>query len=420
MIGQKETHCVLKSAAMAAILVSTMGAPVVAKDKDDDDKGERGRFDNIITALVAPPVVSNGLIAGEPTEVIAMLNAPGVPNNLAADPNNFGHQIPAGGRMEVELGGSFQRNGVDNDKPFVPINSNAFFVLVTGLPQMPITAPAGAGVQHGNYSISDDGDKLITVTPLGGSGANGLEQARAAQIGFKVVHIRPRPNTNAGPAPFTNGPQGSKGTLKIRFYDSQGKLVEKGKGEVWFPESVGRVVGSTNAGLATGAQGSPATVSAELVESVNFQHVAPDTELTNTVRSGSFSSGAPYAPRFLLFEELAGQPDSFIPFKGIAGVGYLVDPEKPWKAELVRDANGNGVADEEDEEVGEIEMRGPARDSRGMLLPNAILTVSGDGVSGANGSLLNVPVRVGSQPGVYTVSVSLEDGNRAVTTLIVE
>ncbi len=418
--GSSRNGSRFRVAVLSCLLVLGGQGAVFADDKEKDkDKEDRG-FDNIITAVLAPPVVANGTIAGEPTEVIAFLNAPGSPPNLAADPGNFGHQIPAGGWMEVELAGNFERNGVDNDKPFVAINSNAFFVLVTGLPQMPITAAAGDGVQHGNYSIVDDGNRLITIVPNGGSGANGLEQARASEIGFKIVHVRPRPNTNAGPSPFTNGREGTKGIIKVRIFAADGKLLEKGKGEVYFPEAVGRVVGPTNIGLATGRQGSPATVTAELVESVHFQHVAPGTVLTNTVRTGSFSDGAPYAPRFVLFEEQSAQPDSFIPFKGIAEVGYVIDEDKPWKADLVVDSNGNGMADEDDEEIGEIKMSGPSKYSRGTLLTNTGLTTSGDGVSGPNGSILNVPVQVGTETGVYTVAVSLEDGNRAVTTLIVE
>ena len=51
---------------------------------------------------------------------------------------------------------------------------------------------------------------------------------------------------------------------------------------------------------------------------------------------------------------------------------------------------------------------------------NPALTTSGDGVSGANGSVLNVPVQVGAEPGVYTVTVSLDSGSDAVNTIIVE
>jgi hypothetical protein len=398
----------------ASISALVLGNSIVFAGDDHDD-------DNIVTSVVAPPVVANGTIAGEPTEFVAFLNAPGAPKKLALDPSNFGHQIPAGGRLELELGGTFERNGVDNGLPFVPVAPTANFLLVTGLPQAPIVHAAGAGVQHGNYSVIDSGGKLLTLVPNGGSGDNGLENDRANTIGFKVVHLRPNPNTGSGPAPFTNGPAGSKGTVTIRIFDADGNLIESGKKSVRFPDSLGRIVGITNAGLATGGQGSPATIDVETVESVTFQHVAPNTALANTVRPAGqpFSAGAPYAPRFLLFEEQALQPDSYIPFKGIAGVGYVVNGKKPWKADVVEDSNANGIPDSDDHKIGEIRMKGPD-DSPGTILASSALTTSGDGVSGPNGSVFNVPVQVGAQPGVYTVEVSLEDSSEAVTTLIVE
>jgi len=383
----------------------------------DRDKQNRKDNKNIVIAVVSPPVVANGTIAGGPTEIITVLNAPGVDNNLAADPNNFGHSIPAGGRMEVVLGGSFERNGVDNDKPFVPIGSNANFVLVTGLPQMPITAPAGSGVQHGNYSIVDDGDKMITVIP---NGKDGLENARAEEIGFKIVHVRPRPNTNAGPSPFTNGPAGSIGTVEISILNKKGKVVEQGSGSVIFPPSLGRRIGPTNVGLATGGQGSPNTTTAELVESVTFQHVVPGTSLVNTVKGATFSDGAPYAPRFLMFEEQAKQPDAFIPMKGIANVGYVVNPDKPWLATVIEDSNGNGIPDPDDNKIGAIKLKGPEEDAAGSILNSSALTTSGDGITGPNGSVLNVPVQLGDEDGVYTVTVSLDNGNAAVTTIVAD
>ncbi len=373
---------------------------------------------DILRALVSPPVVSNGIVAGEPTEVIGVLAVQDVAPNLALDPGYFGYQIPAGGRMEVELGGTFERNGVDNGKVFRAIGSNANFILVTGLPQAPITAPAGDGVQHGNYTISDDGNKIITVTPNGGKGRKGIEQERARKIGIKVVHIRPQPGGGAGTSPFTNGPAGTIGTMDVRIYNANGKLIESGSASVTFPPAVGPVVGPTNVGLATGSQGSPATTATELVESVNFQHVAPGTELTNTVRGASFSDGAPYAPRFLLFDELANQPDSFIPQKGLAGVGYIPSGD-PTHVHMVQDSNFNGIPDAGDTIIGHTTISGPPG-SYPEILPSDALTTSGDGVSGPNGSVYNVPVRIGDLEGVYTITAILEGGNAAVTTIIAE
>jgi len=396
------------AAVSGALLLSASNTALA----DDDEKI------NIVRALVSPPVVSNGTIAGEPTEVIGVLAVKEVPPNLAMDPENFGYQIKAGGRMEVELGGSFERNGVDNAKAFRAISSNANFVLVTGLPQAPITAPAGDGVQHGNYTISDDGNKIITVTPNGGKGRNGLDQKRAKKIGVKVVHIRPRPGTDESTSAFTNGPAGTIGTMEVRIYKANGKLAESGSASVTFPASGGQVVGVTNVGLATGGQGSPATITTELVESVHFQHVAPGTELVNTVKGATFSDGAPYAPRFLLFDKLVNQPDSFIPQKGLAGVGYIQSPD-PTHVHMVQDTNFNGIPDADDTIVGHTTISGPAGSSP-EILPSDALTTSGDGVTGPNGSIYNVPVRIGDKEGVYTITAILEDGNASVTTIIAE
>ena len=384
---------------------------------DDDDDAD----DNIVRAILSPPVVSNGLIAGEPTEFIGVLAVEDAPPGLAMDPENRGFRIPAGGRMEVEVGGTFERNGVDNGKAFRAISSNANFVLVTGLPQAPITAPAGDGVQHGNYTITDDGNKIITVTPNGGRGKNGLEGKRAKKIGIKLVHIRPRPGTDESTSAFTNGAAGTLGTLAVRIYKANGKLSKKGSASTTFPASVGPVAGFTNAGLATGGQGNPATDTAELVESVNFQHVAPGTELTNTVKGVTFSEGAPYAPRYLLFDALANQPDSFIPQKGIANIGYIPSAD-PKHVHMVQDTNANGIPDAGDTIIGHTVISGP-EGSNPEILPSDALTASGDGITGPNGSLYNVPVRIGDQEGVYRITVMLNGGRVAptsITTIIAE
>jgi len=89
-------------AAITSGLLFCMSRAVLAGDSDD----------NIARAIVGPPVVSNGLIAGESTELTGVLVVEDVMPSLAMDPENKGFQIPAGGHMEVELGGSFERNGV--------------------------------------------------------------------------------------------------------------------------------------------------------------------------------------------------------------------------------------------------------------------------------------------------------------------
>jgi hypothetical protein len=253
---------------------------------------------NIIIGVISAPPDPKGLVADQPIGLNILLNAPGVDDRYAADPYHFGHQIPAGGRMEVELGGAFLRNGVDNDAEFVPINSNFNLILLAGNPQNALTEIAGDAVDHANYTISDDGDKLLTITPNGGSGSNGLEGTRANEIGIKAIHILATRGSNTGPSPFTNGPAGSEGTTAVRIYDAEDELIESGEASITFRTSVGPQVGAVNFGLVTAPPFNAETISTELVEATNFQRVGPGTRLVNTTRGDSFSTGAPYAPSF--------------------------------------------------------------------------------------------------------------------------
>ncbi len=79
----------------------------------------------------------------------------------------------------------------------------------------------------------------------------------------------------------------------------------------------------------------------------------------------------------------------------------------------------NGVPDAGDTLIGHTTISGPAGSNQ-EILPSGALTASGDGVTGANGSVYNVPVRIGDQEGVDTITAILENGNAAVTTIIAE
>ncbi len=381
--------------------------------------------DNIILDVVSAPVVGNGLVGDAPTEfnVLFRSSDPTVANSQYLDPANPGQFIPIGGYLEIELGGSYRRNpdyidartGGNNIAP----NRN---IILTTAPQNPIVATAGAGVQHGNWRVSDDGALTIRITPNGINANNitGLENARAAN-GFKVVHVRPDPRddrTDLTRAPFINGPAGSFGRIYIRIFDANGMIDQYGYKEVKFIQANGSQIRITNAGVTTSRQGNSATVSAEIDESVHYQHVAINTELTNTLKSTPFSAGTPYALRFLLFAGSASQPDPFIPQKGIAAVGYYVNAQHPNKATLVQDSNNNGVADEDDLELGEIKISGP--DKSAQILQNLNLTTSGDGITGSNGSLLIVPVKVGALAGEYKIKLSMNNGNEIKTYVIAE
>ncbi len=391
-----------------ALTLSTSSA-LLASNKDKVDI-----HTNIVAGIISAPVVMNGTVANEPTEFNLIFNAQGKGLENALDPELFGFQIPAGGRMEIELSDEFTRNSrinsVTGATEAVPVNAGANIILTIG-PQNPILFAAGAAVAHGNWRVSDDGDHLITITPNAGNGDNGLENARANETGMKVIHIRPNPR-NKDNTPFINGNAGETGKVMVRIYDAENKLTHSGYGNVKFKPDVGRQLHNTNAGLRTTPADSPAV---ETIELIDFQRVKPNTALTNAQKHTPFSAGYPYAPRFLLFEELdqsvRGQftPASYIDQPGVENVTYVVNTSKPWKAKLIQvTATGNST-------IGEIEIKGGKGTSHGTILPSPELTTVG-----GNGSFLTVPVRVGNKKGTYKVKVSLSGGGSATTTIIVE
>ena len=389
----------------------------------DNPAGEMEMHDdNIVLGIISAPAVASGIVADQPTGINILLNAPGTEDRYYSDPAHFGHQIPAGGWMEIEVGGSFMRNGVDNDAEFVPINANANLILLAGNPQNAIVQAAGPGPQHGNYAIEDDGERTFTIRPNGGDGANGLEGARAQEIGLKVIHILSSPlGSSTGPASFQNGAAATEGTVSIRIYDADGTILESGNASVIFRESVGPQVFPINFGLATPMQFSP-EVETELIETTNFQRVSPGTQLINTQRGETFAAGMPYAPRFLLMAAIEEQPDPFGPMVGIPNTGLVVDATTPSVAALVQDSNQDGTLDDTDKTVGQVSISGPDNDNSGKILEiaDAPLTISGNGAEGPPGSFLNVPVEVGAAAGIYEVTVSLDGGGEATIFLVVE
>lgn len=361
-------------------------SPLLA-DKFKSGKDNKG---NIVTAIVSAPVVTNGLVAGEPTEINILLNAPLVDDDVAFDSENFGHQIPAGGWMDVTLNGGFVHNQGS------PVKTGASFILTTG-PQNPIKPP-GSCISCGNWSITDDGAGTITVIPGGGHGYNGLEGQRAKEIGFKVIHIRPSKPRSIATSPYVNGLEGSVGTVSVTIYKADGSVHEWGYGDVVIPGSVG-----TQIHLTAG----PVRDDSSVNSNSNFQHVAPNAVLDDTglPASGVFGDGGPYAPMFLMFAAIEDQPGSFIPFDGIVGVTVEPDAGAPWKAALMQGPD----------QVGTVVMSGPTEASRGIIQENSTPTNQG-----GNGSTLFVPVEVGDEPGLYKVSVTLLDGGSATNTIVVD
>jgi len=351
--------------------------------------------------LRSAPVVSNGLTAGAPSEYNLVLRRPDVAPELALDPQVSGLTIPPGGRLEIEHLSGFARASQ-------AIAANANVILTTG-PQNPIVATAGAGPQHGDWALEDDGALTLAIIPRGAAGLSG-ERARA--IGVKVVHVRPNPRSGAGPAVFTNGSLGTTLAVAVRLRDAEGRVIAEGRAEALVSAPDRPMVFVSNVRLQTRAQGRPDTV-ANLVESVDFQRVSPGARL-----DGVAPQSANPAPTFVLFAPASAQPDPFTPQRGLDRVGVRIDADDPHHGLLVQD-NGDGVLTEADPVVGRVDIAGP-QGARPRLLPHPTLTQAGDGTRAPNGAQLLVPVQLGRIPGDYILTIVLDGGNRAQITAIVE
>lgn len=374
---------------------------------------------NIITGVTSSPLVSNGLIAGAPTNIAIQLSSPAQRNPaLALNPAYIGHQIPAGGRLEIELGGTFIRNGTGtSSQPFVDVNSNATVVLGTGLEKNYIVANKGLGVQHGNYSIVDNGANIIKITPLAGTKANGLENPRANQIGIKTIYLQP--NATGNLAPYNNGPVDTQGTVTVRIFNALKNVIKEGSFTVKFSNAATSSphIRLNNDGHITLRQTDITTISTELVESLDFQTVEPSSALLTKVASSPLSTNAPYALQFLIIDAANKQPDPFAPMKGIEGIGYKVITTDRSRARLYRDTNFDGIVDNLDTQIGTIAITGPAA-SKIIEFNNPTLTLSDDGVTGANGSVLRVGAEIGFKVGTYKVRVNLTNGGEATSHII--
>lgn len=387
--------------------------------------------DRIHMEIISAPVVPNGTVAGEPTEFNILLRRQGVPSHKAMDPEVFGLQIPAGGRMDVELGGSFIPNP-DFVTPYLPARN----IIITTGPQNPVK-PNTEEVSGGFWGVAFDqavNPNLVTIFPrcdpavvdmmynnycqnLKAEHPGGLNGTRAGALGFKVIHIRPNDKGQKHETtPFYNGRAGSIGVVYVRIYNADNSLVAAGSDSIRFRRQVGPQAHLTNS--ATRDDNS-------VVSLTNFQHVATGTVMdgTSIPEGGSFADGVPYAPQFLLFENFGKHDrdqfptgdvlpgpgdDSYIPFPGIDGVTVVPSHRNPRFARLVQYGTKT---------VGRVVLIGPRKRSGAAIIANNEPTIASDT---ANGSRLFVPVKVGYVRGHYRVIVHMNGGGTAVNTIVVE
>lgn len=283
--------------------------------------------DGIVSTMVNAPLSASGTVSGARVGINVYLQSDAATGVDFMDPLVVGHGIPAGGRMEIEMGDGFERDWG------VGISQSAI-MLVTGAPQQ------GLPGQAVGYSVEEGEDEnVFIITPTGDAGLNaetlmspapGAKADPIQQRGIKVVHIGFQQSA------FMN--VGDQGRVNVRILDAGEKVIAEGSQTVDFiPAPVAQVL-PTNF-----PQG---------MRNHNWQRL----------KSGDIagkSDGSVPLTLMMYGQGPMGDMDALYAFKdGIIGAGVLSTPqlkgmgfEKP--AELARyngglvvqDTDGNGALD---------------------------------------------------------------------------
>jgi hypothetical protein len=198
----------LKPAALAALAVF-WASPALA--------------DGMVSGIVNSPLSAAGLVRDAHSGINVLLQSPSAPGLEFMDPAVIGYGIPAGGRIEIEMGEGFERVFE------VPLTQKTIMV-VTGAPQQGMP---GAKV---GYEI-DEGEtqQIIVIRPSDPAGlaaetlmspAPGAKGDPVRQRGIKVFHI------GFLESAFVN--KGDRGSIEVRLIDGAGKVVERGSASVDF------------------------------------------------------------------------------------------------------------------------------------------------------------------------------------------
>jgi hypothetical protein len=338
------------------------------------------------------------------------------------DPKVPGYGIPAGGRLEIEMGEGFER-----DWEVAP--SQAAIMLVTGAPQQGLP-----GKKVGYTVDAGDNDNTFRITPTSESGlaadklmspAPGAKLDPIPQRGIKVIHIGFQQSA------FLN--RGARGEVHVRFVDGSGKVVHQGTGAIAFLDAPVAQILPTNF--------------TDKRRNHNWQRIEPGQTL-------GVSAGT--VPITLMMyaraEDVA--PDALASFReGIVGAGVLstrqikaMGYQKPAALAryngglILRDRNGDGVlTPDSDQIIGGVIAKAPAgakgqelrsleRDGKPVLSQptQAVAPKPGKRWGGA---IMKLAFTAGSEPGLYRPTLALlkdpqnpssGDGSKYTYTIVVE
>ncbi len=375
----------------------------------------------IVSKIVNAPLTATGTVKGARIGINVYLQNSSAPGIEFMDPKVEGYGIPAGGRLEVEMGGGFER--IFN----VPLVQSAI-MLVTGAPQQ------GLPGKKVGYKVSEgNNDNTFVFTPTGEKGmpaamvmspAPGSKMDPIRNTGIKVLHI------GFLETAFLN--KGDKGTVTVRFIDAKGKVTSQGTGSVRF--------------LSTPVPQILPTNFPNKRRNHNWQRIKSGETL------GKTKGTVPVT--LMMYGKGSGAASKLHMFKGgIAGAGVLSTPQlkamgysKPASISryngglIVQDTNGDGALDpSKDRIIGGVIARAP-KGAKGQELRSlekggkailSRLTVDMAPKPGKRwgGSLMLLQFTGGSKSGKYRPTLALlrdpgnlesGDGSSYTYTIVVE
>lgn len=379
--------------------------------------------DGIVSTIVNSPLSAAGTVRDARVGINVYLQHGKTTGMEFMDPKVVGFGIPAGGYLDIEMGGGFERDwevGL----------SQAAIMLVTGTPQQGLPGKAVG------YSVGEgDNDRTFRITPTGDKGlpaealmspAPGAKGDPVRQRGLKVLHI------GFMQSAFFN--RGESGTVSVRIVDANGKVVETGSGTLDFLPAPVPQIQPTNF--------------PDKMRNHNWQRVKAGDVLGVTAGT---------VPITLMLYDKAPTDDAakLYAFKGgIAGVGVLSTPQlkamgyaKPAALAryngglIIQDSNGDGVLNPDaDRIVGGViasapagakgqELRSLEKDSGKPMLSQPSETVVPKPGKRWGGAIMHLQFTAGSATGKYRPTLALlsdpdditsADGASYTYTIVVE
>jgi hypothetical protein len=378
--------------------------------------------DGIVSSVVSSPLSASGLVRDARVGINIWLQSDADPGLEFMDPKVTGYGVPAGGRIEIEMGSGFERI------PDVVLTQKTLMV-VTGTPQQGMPGKAVG------YAISEgETPNTIVISPTKDEGllaeslmspAPGVKDDAVPQRGIKVFHV------GLLESPFIN--RGDSGSVSVRFYDGAGTVIHEGTATASFLDGPVPQIQPNNF--------------PDKQRSHNWQTVAPGQILGKTPGTLPIS--------YMIYEVPEGVAPAEMHTKkpGMFGVGVLstqqlaaLEYEKPAALDryngglILQDSNGDGQLDPNlDRIVGGVIGKAPAgasgQELRSLDVHGAAdLSIASSSYHAKFGTIFGGAVGLlqfiaGDKPGLYRPTLALlkdaddiesGDGSTYTFTIVVQ